>query len=481
MKIVVVGAGEVGYNVSRDLSSEGHDVTVVEQNDERASKTEGELDVSVVRGNGSRPSVLEKAGVYPGCNTDILVACSNRDEVNIMACWIAKRSGVSRVISRARGMEFTDSDTWAKEFGIDVMSTPERSVAKQIEELLQVHSAVHTSEIFGGKAGIYAFRVAPESPLKAIPLHQLREKYPGLKSIMVFIERNNEGFVPSGETILEEGDLIYVVSFREQVWQLEELFQCRKSRSLKRVIIVGGGKIGTRLAKILEDRFRNLEIKLIDRDREKCERLSGELERTIVLVGDGADDELLKYEGIEDADGFVTTTTSDEANILMGVIGKALGARKSIAVVRRDIYNRLDDYITVDALVNPNEALASIIMRYIRYPSGAASLSIIDKIGPETSKAKVIHYGDYDPAGLGDYLRIRSAREDATELFIPPDLNALVKKYGSETLLEKSAHLIPRLHETDDETVKKVLEVLLRNNRALEQEALLAIGREVII
>ena len=383
MKIVVVGAGEVGYNVSRDLSSEGHDVTVVEQDDERASKTEGELDVSVVRGNGSRPSVLEKAGVYPGCNTDILVACSNRDEVNIMACWIAKRSGVSRVISRARGMEFTDSDTWAKEFGIDVMSTPERSVAKQIEELLQVHSAVHTSEIFGGKAGIYAFRVAPESPLKAIPLHQLREKYPGLKSIMVFIERNSDGFVPSGETILEEGDLIYVVSFREQVWQLEELFQCRKSRSLKRVIIVGGGKIGTRLAKILEDRFRNLEIKLIDRDREKCERLSGELERTIVLAGDGADDELLKYEGIEDADGFVTTTTSDEANILMGVIGKALGARKSIAVVRRDIYNRLDDYITVDALVNPNEALASIIMRYIRYPSGAASLSIIDKIGAE--------------------------------------------------------------------------------------------------
>lgn len=389
MKIVVVGAGEVGYNVSRDLSSEGHDVTVIDLDEERASKAESELDVSVVRGNGSRPSVLEKAGIYKGCDTDILVACSSRDEVNIMACWIAKRFGVSRVISRARGMEYTDSDTWAREFGIDVMSTPERSVAKQIEELLQVHSAVHTAEIFGGKAGIYAFRVASESPLKGIPLSELREKYPDLKSIMVFIERDNNGFVPSGDTVPQEGDLIYVVSFREQVWNLEELFQCKKSRRLKRVLIVGGGKIGARLAKILEDRFRNLEIKLIDLDKEKCEKLSSELERTVVLVGDGADEELLKYEGIEDADGFVTTTTSDEGNILMGVIGKALGARKSIAVVRRDIFNRLEDYITVDAMVNPNEALASVIMRYIRYPSGASSLSIIDKIGAEVVEVTI--------------------------------------------------------------------------------------------
>lgn len=383
MKIVVVGAGEVGYNVSRDLSSEGHDVTVIEINEERAAKAESELDIRVVRGNGSRPSVLERAGIFMGCDVDILIACSSRDEVNIMASWIAKRAGVSRVISRARGMEFTDSDMWAQEFGIDVMSTPERSVAKQIEELLQVHSAVHTTEVFGGKAGIYAFRIAPDSPLRDVLLSSLKGKYPELKSIMVYIERGRSGFVPSGDTVLKEGDLVYVVSFKEQVWQLEELFQCVKSRRLKRVIIVGGGKIGARLASILEERFKDLEIKLIDRNREKCERLSAELQRTVVLVGDGADEELLKYEGIEDADGFVSTTKSDEANILIGVVGKALGARKSIAVVRRELFNRLEDYLTVDALVNPNEALASTIMRYVRYPSGASAFSIIDKIGAE--------------------------------------------------------------------------------------------------
>lgn len=389
MKIVIIGAGEVGFNVSSDLSSDGHDVSLVEIDEERASKAENELDVRVIRGNGSRPAVLEKAGIYPGCDTDILVACADRDEVNIMACWIAKKCGVSRVISRARGMEFTDSPTWARELGIDVMSSPERSVARQIDELLQVHSAIHTAELFEGKAGIYAFRVAPESPLAGTPLHQLRLKYPDLKTIMVYVEKNGQGFVPTGNTVLETDDLVYNVCFRDDIWYLEELFQLKKSQPLKRVIIVGGGKIGARLAMLLESRFRNLEIKLIDRDRSKCEKLASELSRTVVLCSDGTDEELLKYEGIEDCDGFVTTTTSDELNILMGIIGKALGARKTIAVVRRIMYSRLNDYFAVDSLVNPNEALASVIMRHIRYPSGAGTLSIIDKIGAETLEVVV--------------------------------------------------------------------------------------------
>jgi len=140
---------------------------------------------------------------------------------------------------------------------------------------------------------------------------------------------------------------------------------------------------------LLEKRFRNLAIKLRDRDREKCEYLASELERTIVLCSDGTDEDLLRYEGIEDCDGFVTTTTSDEANILMGVIAKAMGARKSIAVVRRKIYNNLSEYLAVDALVNPNEALASVIMKHILYPYRTGALSVIDKIGAETLEVEI--------------------------------------------------------------------------------------------
>jgi len=389
LKIVIVGAGEVGYNVSRDLSEEGHDITIVELDETRVEKVNNELDVRVVKGNGSRPPVLEKAGIFKGCSVDILVAATEKDEVNIMACWIAKRAGVPRVISRARGMEFTDSPTWARELGIDVMSSPERSEARQIEELLQVRPAIHTFERCEGQAVLYAFKVGEGSPLVDLPLKNARVKYPDLKSIFVFVERDKKGFIPNGDAILREGDLVYIVSLREHIWQLEGLFQRSRSRSLKRVFIVGGGKIGSRLAMLLEKRFRNLAIKLIDRDREKCEKLALELERTIVFCSDGTDEDLLRYEGIEDCDGFVTTTTSDEANILMGVIAKAMGARKSIAVVRRKIYNNLSEYLAVDALVNPNEALASVIMKHILYPYRTGALSVIDKIGAETLEVEI--------------------------------------------------------------------------------------------
>ena len=164
---------------------------------------------------------------------------------------------------------------------------------------------------------------------------------------------------------------------------MEEIYQMKKSRPLKRVIIIGGGKLGFQVAWKLENQFRNLDIRLIDHNREKCERLAGELKRTLVLCGDGADENLLRQEGIEEADGLVCATESDETNLLFAVIGKALGARKTIAVARRKIYMKLDNYMSVDSIVNPNSALASVILRYARYPSGSGVLSIIEKIDAE--------------------------------------------------------------------------------------------------
>lgn len=389
MHIVIVGAGEVGYHVARSLSAEGHDITVIEEDKERALKVDNELDVITIRGNGSRPSVLEEVGVKSGCSIDILVACTNRDEVNIMACWIAKRAGVKRVISRARGLEYTDSPTWARDLGIDVMNSPERSVARQIIELLSVSSALETAELLEGIAGIYAFPIAHKSPLAGLSLKQLRIQYPHVTAIIVYVKRNGEGFVPYGDNILEEGDICFTVTRKDQVWQLEEVFSGEKSTPLKKVFIIGGGKLGYQVAHRLEKHYKSVDIRLIDRNKEKCERIASELQRTLVLCGDGADETLLRHEGVEDADGFVCTTESDEANILFGVVGKALGARKAIAVVRRQMYMHLDNYISVDAMVNPNQALASVIMSNVRYPSGAGTLSLLDKIDAEMLEAHI--------------------------------------------------------------------------------------------
>ncbi len=449
MKIVIIGAGEVGFSVASSLSQEGHDITIVESNDERAAKAENELDVMVVRGNGSRPTVLEQAGICPGCDTDLLIACSNHDEVNIMACWIARRAGVKRVISRARGMEYTDSPTWARQLGIDVMISPERSVAREIEEFLSISSAVHTAEFFGGKVGVYAFRVSSGSALMGIPLRDLRRIHPKITALVVFIERQGKGFVPSGEDRLEAEDLCFTVTSKSQAQDLEELFTKKKTPELRRVIIIGGGKIGYQVARRLEIRYPKLDIRLIDQDREKCEKLSRELERSIIIHGDGMDEELLRYEGVDEADGFVTTTANDEHNLLIGVVGKALGASKSVAVVRRELLMRLTDYIAVDSMVNPNQALATVIMRQVRYPFGTGALSIIDEIDAEVLELSIPHGStacgkrimDLElPKGILIALVSRNG-----EMFVPWGDNDL--KENDEVLIFASEELMPRAVE----------------------------------
>jgi len=210
LKIVLVGAGEVGYNVAKDLSADGHDIIVVEDDEERAIRVENDLDVMVVRGNGARPSVLEKAGISAENDAvSLLIACTNKDEVNIMACWNAKKMGVPHVIARAVGLEFTDNEGWAKDLGIDMLISPERSVAREMEELLQVRGALHAVEIAGGKAGIYVFRIAEDSVIKEMPLCEVRKKNPNLITLIVSIQRDGKSFVPKAKDALLPGDICY--------------------------------------------------------------------------------------------------------------------------------------------------------------------------------------------------------------------------------------------------------------------------------
>ncbi|SMG26546.1 Trk system potassium transporter TrkA [Dethiosulfovibrio salsuginis] len=389
MKVVIVGAGNVGYTIARSLSLEGQDIVVVEKNQEVAAKLEDELDVAVVVGNGARPPVLERAGISEGCDVDFLIACTDHDEVNIMACWVAKKCGVKRAISRARGMEYTDTPQWASFLGIDVMNSPERSVARDIEDLLEVNAAVHATELFDGRAGSYAFRVETTSPILGKSLIQVGKENPDLSSVMVYVERGGKGIVPSGEWVAQEGDLCFLVSFRDMVFKIQELFHPGKDRALRRVMIVGGGKLGVHLAQRLIKSYRSIEVKIIDRNREKCIRLAEELPKVTVLWGDGTDEKLLKHEGIQDVDGFVATTDNDELNMILAILADRMNARKTVAVVRKELYSRLAEDLPIDSVVNPNDSLASVILRHVRYPESAGTLSMIDRIGAEMLEVTV--------------------------------------------------------------------------------------------
>ncbi|NLL37210.1 MAG: Trk system potassium transporter TrkA [Fretibacterium sp.] len=384
MNIVIVGAGEVGCAVAQTLAAEGHDVNLVEQDAERAEKLASELNVRVIPGNGARPQVLYDAGVREGCVVDLLLACTDRDEANMLSCWIARHAGVRRVISRVRSLEFTDSLTWARELGIDMMLSPERSVAREILELLSVSSAVHTAELLEGRAAIYAFHVGDTSSLAGKSLKDIRLAHPDLTALVVYVERSpEENIIPNGDTVLEKEDLCYVVSKRDQVWKLEKLFQGRNPRPLRKVFVVGGGKLGYQVTQRLQRDYRNIKIRLIDKDPQQCAKLAQELGGALILNGDGADPSLLAEEGIEDADGYVCATESDEVNLIYAALAKSMGVNKSIAVVRRRLYQNMPELMPVDAVVDPNEALASVILRYIRYPGHARALSIIEQIDAE--------------------------------------------------------------------------------------------------
>ncbi len=383
MKIVVVGAGTVGSSVAQSLAGDGQDVVVVERDPVAAERIGSDQDVSVVQGNGARPGVLEQAGVVAGGDVDYLIACTGRDEVNLMACWLAKRAGVRRVLSRVRDLEFTDTPAWARELGIDVMTSPERSLSREIVTLLTVNAAVHSSELSDRRAGSYAFWVEPSSPLCGLSLRELGQLHPDLGAVMVYVERDGQGFVPAGDWVAQQGDLCFFVALQSQVLTLQKLFHAEQRRGLSRVVILGGGKLGVHLALRLERDFPRLEVALIDLDLAKCRRLASEFSRVQVICGDGLDLKLMSGLALDEADGVVLATDNDEVNVVAATLAKALGCPKTIAVVRKAVYRYLQKDLPALVLLNPNDTLASVLLRHVRYPQSAGVLTLIDRIGAE--------------------------------------------------------------------------------------------------
>ncbi|MBR0094770.1 MAG: Trk system potassium transporter TrkA [Synergistaceae bacterium] len=384
MNIVIVGAGEVGRSVAKTLSGEGNNIYLVESNEAQAKSAGEELDVQIIQGNGARPNVLAQAGVAPAGDVDLLIACTNRDEVNMLSCWIAHSAGVPNVISRARSLEFTDSADWGRKLGINVMISPERSIAREIISLLEVSSATHAAELLDGKAALYTLKVAEDSPLVNMALKDLRSAYPDLIAVFVHVEHEDGvAGVPNGFTVLKANDVCYIVTYRKSAELLQNLFHPSKRSSLKKLFVVGGGKLGTQIVQAVKKDFGNVSLRLIDSDPDKCRKLSEELGEALVLNCDGIDKKVLSDEGIEEADAYVCATDSDELNLIYSAMAKGMGAKKTIAIVKRREYQELTQSMPVDVIVDPNEALANLILRVVHYPRHTKAFSIIERINAE--------------------------------------------------------------------------------------------------
>jgi trk system potassium uptake protein TrkA len=362
MKTIVIGAGEVGYHIAERLSREEHDVVVIEHDPRVRARVQDELDVMTVEGNGSSPKVLEEAGVR---EASILIAVADIDEVNVVACLLAKEYGVATRIARVREPDFSESQFLGrgKRLGIDLLINPNIVVAEEILDLVKTPAAAEVGKFAEGKVLMLGIQVSSRAPILDRPLRSLRSFHTTTPFLIVAVLRNGQLILPDGETILLGGDHIYFVSKRESVNSILTLLG-KKESIVERVMVIGGGRMGLRVAQLLEaERFK---VKLVEQQQDRCEELSELLKGTLILHGDGTDVRTLVEEGIADMDAVVTVTDDEATNILAALLAKEQGAKKVMALIKRPQLLHLLPHLGIDAAISPRTLTASVILKYVR-------------------------------------------------------------------------------------------------------------------
>lgn len=362
MKTIVIGAGEVGYHIAERLSREAHDVVVIEQDSTVRARVQDELDVMTVEGNGSSPRVLEEAGVR---DADILIAVADIDEVNVAACLLAKEYGVATRIARVRDPDFSESEFLGrgKRLGIDLLINPNIVVAEEILDLVKTPAAAEVGKFADGKVLMLGIQVPPRAPILDRPLRTLRSFHATAPFLIVAVLRDGQLILPDGETVLQEGDHIYFVSKRESVNHILTLLGKEES-IVERVMVIGGGRMGLRIAQLLEE--EGFKVRLVEHRQERCEELSELLKETLILHGDGTDVRSLIEEGIAEMDAVVAVTDDEATNILAALLAKEQGAKKAMALIKRPHLLHLLPHLGIDAAISPRTLTANLILKFIR-------------------------------------------------------------------------------------------------------------------
>jgi trk system potassium uptake protein TrkA len=363
MKILILGAGQVGRTAAYHLSREpANEVTVVDTNEDVLRDLQDRLDVRAVAGNGSYPTVLESAGI---ADTDILVALTNSDEINIVACEIAHvLYRTPTKIARIRAPEYTSREQLFTEgaLAVDVWISPEQLVTEYIARLLSYPGALQVVDFADGRVQLVGVRARREGLLVGRELRALREHLPDTEARVAAIYRNDRLIDPRGDTIIEEHDEIFFVAAQDDLRRV--LAELRRSEDpVRRLVIAGGGNIGLRLARKLE---KSNQVKLIERDPRRARRISEILENTIVLSGDAADEELLVEENIDSADVFAALTNSEEANVLSAMLAKRLGAKRVMALINRPSYGQLMENHAIDIVISPQTITIGTLLAHVR-------------------------------------------------------------------------------------------------------------------
>ncbi len=370
MRIIIAGAGKLGYNIAQLLAEEQFDVVVIELDPERKNIVQGSLDVLAIEGNSCSPYIYEDPDVG---QADMLIACTDSDEVNMVTCLMAKSHGISHTAARIRNAEYAvhAPEMLTEDMKVDLILNPERITALEIDHILMTPSALNVDDFAGGRVRMLETKLNDTSPYIRKTLRELTLP----KDILVaMVFRNHQMLIPSGNDVLLPGDSVYFVGKQEAILDLEKDFITIYDK-IERAMIIGAGRTGRFLAPMLE--AQGLQIKVIEKDKERCQMLASLLKQGLVLCGDGTDIDLLTEEGVAEADVVICLTEDDKLNLLLALLAKHLGAKRTIVRVARNEYIELMEKVGVDIVLSSRLLSIGEVLRFVR-KGGIVSVSLLE-------------------------------------------------------------------------------------------------------
>ncbi len=362
MKIIILGAGQVGSTVAQGLASEANDITVVDKSPRLLMALQERTDIRTVVGHASHPDVLREAGIE---DADMILAVTNSDEINMIACQVAHSLFHTPIrLARVRSLDYLAHPRlfMPEAVPIDFIISPEQLVTTFIQHLIASPGVLQILDFADGKAQLVAVQAQAGGALVGNELRTLGKSMPAVETRVVAIYRRDRAITPEGETVIEAGDEVFFLAASKDIRTLVTAFRQSDKRN-RRVIVAGGGNIGKRLAETIESDYL---VKMIEIDRMRCYALAESLHRTIILHGDAADEDLLKQEDIENTDIYCSVTNDDEANILSAMLAKRLGARKVVAIINRSSYAELAEGGAVDIAISPAQITIGVLLTHIR-------------------------------------------------------------------------------------------------------------------
>ena len=377
MRLVVVGAGKVGTTLVEKLSGEKHDVIIVDIDAKTVEGLVNKLDIRGIVGGGADKSVLEEAEAD---KADFFIACTSRDELNVLSCMLAKKMGAKYVVARVRDPEYySEEDYMSKEFGIDMLFNPELRTAEEIAEILKFPSAVNIESFADGSVVMIELLIKKGNPIIDKSVFEIVKTY-NVKLLFSMVERDGKVFIPRGDFVIREGDRVHITAPEGEIATFSKGLQIYKRRA-KSVFIVGGGKISYYLARnLIESRVK---VTIIDINKDRCKELSEKLPEATILCGDGTDQEVLDEEGMKKCDACVALTGMDEENVIISLYAASCNVSKVISKVDRFTVAQMVRNLGLDTVVSPRNVIANKILRFVRAyrPGNESSINRLYKIG----------------------------------------------------------------------------------------------------